>query len=329
MKQTKWGILGVSGHFIQRVVVPLMHSETVRVQAIASRNGAKAEAAAEEWGIPKSYGSYEELLGDPEIDAIYNPLPNNLHLEWIKNSVDAGKPMLCEKPLGLNAREVQEAIEYSEKKGVPVMEAFMYKFHPQWVRARELARCGELGKIQAVQTHFFYKNTDPSNIRNRLETGGGAILDIGCYAVSSARLIFGEEPVRVLSLVDRSKEFGTDVLTSAVMQFPGGGHATFSVGTQTFDQQGVHILGSSGSMAIEVPFNIYPDVTVPSYISTGVGERIYEAGPEDQYQLMFEAFSEALRNGDPVPTPLSDALNNQKVLDALFRSEESGKWEAV
>jgi predicted dehydrogenase len=329
MKQTKWGVLGVSTHFIQRVLVPLLYSESIEVTAIASRNKEKAEAAAKEWGFPKTYGSYEELLSDPEIDAVYNPLPNHLHLEWIKKSVDAGKPMICEKPLGLNAKEVQEAIDYSEKKGVPVMEGFMYKFHPQWIRARELARCGELGKINAVQTHFFYNNPDPSNIRNKLETGGGAILDIGCYAVSSARLIFGEEPVRVMSLVDRSKEFGTDILSSGILQFRGGGHATFSVGTQTFDTQGVHILGTGGSFSIEVPFNIYPDVTMPNYISTGVGERVYEAGPADQYGLMFEAFSEAIQNGDPVPTPLSDALNNQKVLDALFRSEESGKWEEV
>ena len=328
MKQTKWGVLGVSGHFIQRVVVPLSHSESVQVAAIASRDRGKAEAAAAKWGIPKAYGSYEELLSDPEIDAIYNPLPNHLHLEWIKKSADAGKPMLCEKPLGLNAREVQEAINYTEKKGVPLMEAFMYRFHPQWVRAKELSACGEIGSINVVQSHFTYKNSDPDNIRNRLEAGGGGILDIGCYAVSAARFIFGEEPVRVASLVNRSPEFGTDVLSSGILQFPSG-HSTFTVSTQTYGAQEVHILGSGGSISIEVPFNIYPDVTMPSYISTGIGERVYEAGPDDQYQLMFEAFSEALEEGRPVPTQVTDALKNQKVLDALFRAEESGAWEDV
>ena len=328
MKQTRWGVLGVSGHFIQRVVVPLSYSESVKVTAIASRDKSKAEGAAGQWGIEKAYGSYEELLKDPNIDAIYNPLPNHLHLEWIKKAADAGKPMLCEKPLGLNASEVQEAIDYTEKKGVPLMEAFMYRYHPQWTRAKELASCGEIGGVNAVQAHFFYNNADPSNIRNRLDAGGGALLDIGCYAVSSARFLFGEEPVRAMSLIDRSPEFGTDILASGVLQFPSG-HSTFTVGTQTYGRQAVHIFGSGGAVTIEIPFNIYPDVAVPSYISTGIGERVYEAGPDDQYRLMFEAFSQALHNGEPVPTPMEDALNNQKVLDALFRSEESGGWVDV
>ena len=328
MKQTNWGVLGVSGHFIQRVVVPLSHSETVRVAAIASRNKGKAETAAKEWGIPKAYGSYEELLADPELDAIYNPLPNHLHLEWIKKAADAGKPMLCEKPLGLNAAEVEEAIEYTRKKGVPLMEAFMYRFHPQWVRAKELSACGEIGSVKIVQSHFTYNNTDPNNIRNQLQAGGGALMDIGCYAVSSARFIFGEEPTKVMSRVERSPEFGTDVFSSGILQFPSG-QSTFTVSTQTNDAQKVHILGTGGSITIEVPFNIYPDVLMPSYITTGVGERVHEAGPADQYQLMFEAYSEALQAGNPVPTPMTDALNNQKVLDALFRSEESGAWEDV
>jgi len=327
-KQMKWGVLGVSGHFIQRVVVPLTHSDTVEVAAIASRDKAKAEAAAAKWGIPKAYGSYEELLADPEIEAIYNPLPNHMHLEWIKKCADAGKPILCEKPIGLNAKEVQEAIDYTEKKGVPLMEAFMYRFHPQWIRAKELSDCGEIGKINAVQSHFFYSNQDPNNIRNRLDAGGGAILDIGCYAVSSARFIFGEEPTRVISMINRSPEFGTDILTSGILEFPSG-QSTFTVGTQTSGAQAVHIFGAGGTISIEIPFNIYPDVTVPQYISTGVGERVYEAGPEDQYQLLFEAFSDALQNGESVPTPMTDALNNQKVLDALFRSEQSGAWENV
>ncbi|MFP4331344.1 MAG: Gfo/Idh/MocA family protein [Alkalispirochaetaceae bacterium] len=328
MKQTKWGVLGVSGHFLQRVVVPLSHSERVEVAAIASRDEEKARKAASAWNIPKAYGSYEQLLEDPEIEAIYNPLPNHLHLEWIKKCADAGKPILCEKPLGMNAREVAEAIEYTEKRGVPLMEAFMYRFHDQWVHMRELAACGEIGQVNAVQSHFSYKNTDPKNIRNRLDTGGGALLDIGCYAVSSARFIFGEEPTRAVSLVDRSAEFATDILASGILRFPTG-QATFTVGTQTFGAQAVHILGSGGTITIEVPFNIYPDVGMPNYISTGVGERVYEAGPEDQYQRMFEAFSEAIERGEPVPTPIDDALNNQKVLDALFRSEESGAWEDV
>lgn len=299
------------------------------MRGVASRSLPRAQAAAKEFGMATGYGSYEDLLADPAIEAVYNPLPNHMHLEWIKRAADAGKHILCEKPLGLNAAEVEEAIEYTRKKGVLLMEAFMYRFHPQWVRAKELVDMGEIGRVQAVQNHFFYNNRDPKNIRNRSDAGGGGILDIGCYAVSSARFMVGREPQRVISLVDWDADFGTDRLASGVLDFGEGVQATFTVGTQTYSQQKVQVFGSGGTLRVELPFNAFPDVPLAVHVETGVGHRTIHAGPADQYQIQFEAFSIAVREGGPVPTPIEDALNNQKVLDALFRSDKSGSWEAV
>lgn len=330
MKPVKWGVLGVSGHYRLRCSDPLQKSELVTLQGIASRDNDRADQAARELGISRGYGGYggyEELLRDPEVEAVYIPLPNHMHLEWIKKCADAGKHVLCEKPLGLHAAEVEEAIACTQRKGVLLMEAFMYRFHPQWVRARELIAVGEIGRVTAIQSHFFYKNNDPANIRNRKDAGGGGILDIGCYAVSSARFLTGREPYRVIALVERDPDFGTDRLASGILDF-GGVQATFTVGTQTFARQKVQAFGTGGTLRVELPFNAYPDVPLRVHVVTGIGPRDFETAPVDQYGLQFEAFSRAVRTGGAVPTPPEDALANQNVLDALFRSEESGRWEA-
>ena len=272
------------------------------------------------------YGGYEELLADPDIEAVYIPLPNHMHLEWVRRAADAGKHILCEKPLGLNAEEVQEAIDYTQAKGVLLMEAFMYRFHPQWVAARDLVAADEIGTVQAVHAHFFYRNTNPGDIRNQPEAGGGGILDIGCYAVSSSRLLMGREPRRVLARIDWDPSFGTDRLASGLLDFGDGAHGTFSVGTQTFGQQMVQAFGTGGSLRVELPFNAYPDVALRVHVATGIGERDIMSPAVDQYRLQFEAFSAAVRSGGPVPTPLDDALANQQVLDALFASARSGGW---
>ena len=327
MKSVQWGVLGVSGHYRLRCSAPLRRAQGMEMRGVASRSLDRARAAAAEFGMPEAYGSYEDLLKDPAIDAVYIPLPNHMHLEWIKKSADAGKHILCEKPLGLNAAEVQEAIDYTTKKGVLLMEAFMYRLHPQWVTARELGEIGEIGAVNAVQGHFFYNNQDPDNIRNRSDAGGGGILDIGCYAVSSARFMVGREPERVVSAIDWDRSFGTDRLASGILDFGDGVQATFTVGTQTYSQQKVQVFGTGGTLRVELPFNAYPDVPLAVHVETGVGHRRIERGPADQYQIQFEAFSEAVRTGGPVPTPIEDALANQKVLDALFRSGKSGSWE--
>jgi len=326
MEPVRWGVLGVATHFVLRVLMPLLKSEQVEVSAIASRSADRARQAAERWGIPRWYGSYEELLADKEIEAVFIPLPNHLHTEWIRKCADAGKHVLCEKPLALNAKEAAAAVAYAGKTGVLLMEAFMYRFHPQWRRARELVRIGEIGAVRAVHTYFCYDLKDPQNIRNRIDMGGGALMDIGCYAVSVPRFLFGREPERVLGVVERDPQFKTDIFSSAILDF-GSGRSLFSVSTQAFAYQRVEVHGTGGHLRIEVPFNMYPDVPPRLTVVTAVGERVVELPTADQYGLEFEAFSRALRQGQPAPTPPQDAVDNQKVLDALFRSAESGRWE--
>jgi predicted dehydrogenase len=341
MKPVRWGVLGVATHFILRVLMPLLKSGEVEVYGIASRSGDRAKRAAAQWGIPRSYGSYEELLADKDIEAVYVPLPNHLHAEWIKKCADAGKHVLCEKPLGLNSREVSESVAYAQKAGVLLMEAFMYRFHPQWRRALELVRIGEIGTVRAVHTYFVYDLKDPSNIRNKLDMGGGALMDIGCYAVSVPRWLFGRQPERVLGVIERDPQFKTDIFSSAILDF-GEGRSLFTVGTQTFPYQRVDIHGTGGHISVHVPFNMYPDVPPRVTVITSVGRRELELPAADQYALEFESFSRAIRGaperdeegeafrpwaGLPGPTPTQDAIENQRVLDALFRSAESGRWE--
>lgn len=329
MDKLRMGVLGCSGHYFKRVAVPLRESLLVEPYAIASRDAARAAASASEWDFPVSYGSYEALLADPKVDFIYNPLPNHLHLEWIKKAADAGKPMLCEKPLGLNAREAAEAAAYCEKKGVPLMEAFMYRFHPQWRRAKDLVVASEIGRVMATHGMFSYNNRDPKNIRNIAAYGGGGLLDIGCYAVSSARLLMGAEPERVVCQVLRDGDFKTDVLASGILDFGGGRRSTFTVGTQLFSMQRVDAYGTGGSLSVEVPFNMYGDVPGRLHVATDVGRRVVETEVVDQYLLEFDAFARSVAEKSPVPTPVSDAVANMAVLDALAASADSGKWEAV
>jgi len=327
MEYVRWGVLSVSNHYRQRVHGQLGESLLSRVAGIASRDGEKAAEEARKLGIPRSFGSYEELLADPDIDAVYIPLPNNLHAAWVKAAANAGKHVLCEKPFAMDAAEAEEAIGYARSRGVLVMEAFMYRYHPLWIRAVQIARSGEIGKIAFVQAHFAFNNKDPRNIRNMRETGGGAIMDIGCYAVSASRFLVGAEPRRVLSLVNRDSSFGTDALSSGLLDF-GGIHAQFSVSTQAFPAQNVDVVGTAGSLSMRIPFNIYADVPAELEVRTGIGARTVACGPAGQYRLMFDAYSERILSGGKEPTPAEDAIANMKTLDALFRSEASGAWES-
>jgi predicted dehydrogenase len=311
------------------VATPLKSSLLVEPYAIASRNPVKARAYAEKWDFPVVYNSYEELLADPKVDFVYTPLPNHLHLEFIKKAADAGKPVLCEKPLGLNAKEAVEAAEYCEKKGVPLMEAFMYRFHPQWRRAVEILKCGELGTPMATVGFFSYDLKDGGNIRNIADCGGGAILDIGCYTVSSARLLMGDEPKRVVGSFIRDPVFKTDILGSAILDFGDGRSSTISIGTQIYPYQRVTAVGTAGALSIKIPFNMYGDTPGELTVVTGIGERLVETEIIDQYLLEFDSFAESIMNETGVPTPVCDAVANMAVLDALFASAASGKWEPV
>jgi len=328
MEAVKLGVLGASGHYGLRIRRPVLDSDAVIPWAIGSRSLERSRRAAEDWGFAKAYGSYEEVLSDPAVEAVYIPLPNHLHAEWIRKCADAGKAVLCEKPVALNAADAAEAFAYAESKGVLAMEAFMYRYHPQWIRAKQLVDIGEIGEILSIHTIFSYFNNDPSNIRNQQAIGGGAMYDIGCYAISSARFLFGREPERVVAQIVRDPEDGTDVLTSAMMDF-GGPRAQFTVSTRMAPRQKVSVYGSGGNLTVVRPFNAYPDVPLTVVVDDGDGPRELKAGPADQYGLMFRAFAEELRAGDPAPTPPSDGVANMSVIDAVFRSAESGSWEAV
>jgi predicted dehydrogenase len=328
MQPVTFGVLGVSGFFKKRIAIPTAKSSLIEWRGIASRSQERSQEAADAYQIANAYGSYEELLADESIEAVYIPLPNHVHAEWIKKAADAGKHVLCEKPIALSADEAQECISYAEQKGVKVMEAFMYRFHPQWQHALELIRMREIGNIQLVQTFFGYNNTDPDNIRNQSDKGGGALYDIGCYAVSASRFLLQAEPQRVLSLVNEHKDFQTDVLSSGTLDF-GGPRAQFTVGTQIFPYQRVEAHGSSGVISIEIPFNTPADVAAKVTVTTSVGTRVVELGPVDQYIVEFEAFARAIREDTPVPTPASDAVNNMRVIDALFESSRTGGWVAL
>lgn len=292
------------------------------VEAIASRTQSKAAAAAEELGIPKAYGSYEALLADPTIEAVYIPLPNHLHLEWTLAAAAAGKHVLCEKPLALSSTDARRMIDASNQAGVLLMEAFMYRLHPLWQEVRRLIGAGTIGELVAFQSFFSYRNLDPTDIRNQVTTGGGALLDIGCYPVNAARMLFGSEPGEVKALIRRHPDFGTDVITSALLDF-GGRHATFTVSTMLEPDQRVDLVGSEGRLRIEIPFNIPPDRPNRIAIFAGgrppvdPGVKVVEIPTSDQYGVQTDAFAAAVRSGGPVPTDPIDAVRNLEVLERI------------
>jgi predicted dehydrogenase len=332
MQKVRWGVLSNAKIGWEKVIPGLQRSQWCDVQAIASRSLDRAQAAAKAAGIPKAYGSYEELLADPQIEAIYNPLPNQLHVPWTLAAARAGKHVLCEKPFSMNANEAAALREVADK--VHIMEAFMVRFHPQWLRARELVRSGALGDIRAMQVFFSYFNRDAANIRNQPETGGGALYDIGCYAIVAGRFIFESEPLRVVSQIDLDPDFGTDRTVSALLDFGNGRRLDFTVSTQTTPYQRVHIVGTEKRLEIEIPFNAPLDESTRIYIDTGKAlagaQAVTETIPPcNQYGLEGDAFSQVVRGKMPLPYGLDDAICNMKVIDAVFRSGKSGRWEAV
>lgn len=304
----------------------MQQGEWTEVAAIASRDLNRARAAATRLGIPKIYGTYEELLADPEIDAIYNPLPNHLHVPWSVRALEAGKHVLCEKPIartGLEGRVLQAAAEAHPH--LHVMEAFMYRFHPQWERARELIREGTIGELGAVHASFTYFNEDPRDIRNQAEIGGGGLLDIGCYAVSVCRWLFAAEPRRVLATLELDPRFGTDRQASGILEFERG-TGSFTCGTQLGSYQRVTIHGSRGWIEIEIPFNPLPDRPCRLFHQTGGELAEILVDPADQYTIQADRFSEAVLGRRSLPTPLSDAMSNMKAIDAVFASAAAGGW---
>ncbi len=325
MKKMKFGVLGVSGHFLKRIINPILQSESVEIYGLASRNYERAKETAEKYGIPKYYGSYDELLNDSDIDAIFNPLPNHMHKEWIYKSIDAKKHVLCEKPIAMNTTETEEIISYVNGSGLSVMEAFMIRFHPKWQKAKALVDNGYIGRVSHIHTVFSYNNQDPANIRNILETGGGALLDIGCYAINTARYILGKAPERVISMIDKHPEFQTDMTTSAILDY-GGVRSLFTVSTAVYPQQQVKIFGTEGTVTVTIPFNDVSEIPGIILFENGETSMEIEVAPVNQYRLMFEAFAKSITDNVEVPFPLSDSLLNMRTIDAVFKSSVTGKW---
>jgi predicted dehydrogenase len=330
LRKVKWGVLGVAKIAVEKVIPAMQRGEASETAAIASRDLGKARAAAEKLGIGRAFGSYEDMLADAEIEAIYNPLPNELHVPWTLRALAAGKHVLCEKPIALDTEEARPLIEARNRSGKLVAEAFMVRYHPQWRRAKELAQSGAVGELRAIQTFFSYRLLDPANVRNR-PPGGGGLYDIGCYAVLTARYIFAAEPTRVVATIDRDPNFQTDRLAGALLEFPGGRHLTFTVGTQLSAHQRVTIVGDQGRIEVMIPFNAPPDRPTEIAVDTGDlfggGRRIETFPVCDQYTLQGDAFSRAILNGTPLEFPIEDAIVNMRVIDALFRSAKTGAWE--
>jgi predicted dehydrogenase len=327
MKKVKWGILGAASIAVRKVIPGMQKGSCGEIAAIASRDKKKAEEAAGKLGIPKAYGSYEELLRDGEIEAIYNPLPNHLHVPWSIKAAEAGKHVLCEKPISLNVAEAKTLLAARDRTGVKIGEAFMVKTHPQWLRAREVIRSGAIGELRSATCVFSYFNRDPANVRHKAEWGGGGLLDVGCYPITMSRFIFGEEPVRVTGALERDPEFGTDRLSSAILEFPSG-QSVFSCGTQTAYYQRMHFLGTAGRVEIEIPWNAPNDRPCRIFVGDLMGALKVEEFPiVDQYTVQGDEFSRAIRGERDVPVPLEDAIRNMAVIDAIFRAAESGRWE--
>jgi predicted dehydrogenase len=329
--RVRWGVLSTAAIGVKKVLPAMQKGDWVEVTAIASRDLHKAEEAARSLGIAKAYGSYEELLADPQIEAIYNPLPNQLHVPWSIKAAQAGKHVLCEKPISMTVAEAKNLLAVQQRTSVIIGEAFMVRTHPQWLRVRELVTSGRIGSLRSVQGFFSYFNTDPKNIRNIPECGGGALMDIGCYPIHSSRFLFGEEPLRVCSLLERDPALKVDRLTSAILEFPSG-HATFTCSTQLVPYQRMQVLGSTGRIEIEVPYNAPNDRPCRIFVDDGRdllgGGITIETFPTcDQYTIQGDVFSRAVREGTTVPVPLPDAIRNMAVIEAIFRSAESGVWE--
>jgi len=332
MKPVAWGVISTAKIGLGRVLPGMRKSAWCDLRAIASRNEASARKAADALGIPVAYGSYEALLADPAIEAIYNPLPNHLHVPLTLQAAAAGKHVLCEKPIALTATEAEQLRTAANR--VLIMEAFMVRFHPQWLRARELLHEDRIGTLRVVQAFFGYANLDPANIRNVAAIGGGGLYDIGCYPIVAGRFFFDAEPTRGIALIDRDATFGTDRLTSALVDFGGGRHLDFTVSTQVAPYQRIQLCGTKGRIEIRIPFNAPQGGTTTIAIDDcsaldGSGI-VTEMLPEsDQYMLQGEAFSRAVRGEITLPYGIDDAIRNMRVIDALFRSEKSGAWEPV
>jgi len=322
--KVRWGVLGTAKIALTKVIPAMQRSEWCEIVAIASRDFAKADESAERLEIPKAYDSYEELLADDSIEAVYIPLPNHLHVPWTIKAAEAGKHVLCEKPIALSATEARTLIDVRDRTGVRIQEAFMVRTHPQWLETRRLIHSGKIGALRSITGFFSYFNPDPTNIRNQLDLGGGALMDIGCYPITISRFMYETEPRRVLGLIERDEENGTDTLTTAVLDFPNG-HSTFTCSTRLAPYQRMIFHGTEGRIEVLIPFNAPHDH--PTQIL--LNDEVIEFPICDQYEIQGTLFSRAIRENREQEIPLEDAINNMIVIDAVFRSATTGQWEEL
>ena len=333
MERVRWGIVGDAEIGREKVIPAMQKGQHTEIVALASRDQAKAERSAAASGIPKAYGSYEALLADPDIEAVYIPLPNHLHVPWSIKAAEAGKHVLCEKPIALDLAEAKTLVAARDRTGVLIQEAFMVRTAPQWLRTRELVQGGAIGELRAAQWSFTYNNTDPKNVRNIADIGGGAAYDIGCYPINTCRFVFGAEPRRVVALIERDPTFRTDRLDTVILDFPNG-QASFLCSTQLVPYQRAQFFGTTGRIEIEIPGNAPPDKPARIFIddgrdAEGSGIKTEEFPIADQYTIQGDVFSKAIRGAGPQAYTLEDSLGNMAVIDAVFRSAESGRWEDV
>ena len=328
-RKLRWGILSTADIARRKVVAGMRRGSRNDVVAIASRDGEQARLVARELGIPRAHPSYEALLADPEVDAVYIPLPNHLHAHWVLAAARAGKHVLCEKPLALTADVAQEMVDRCEASGVVLMEAFMYRLHPSWVAVREIVRSGRIGRLTTVQSWFSYFNDDRADIRNRMDAGGGALYDIGCYTADLSRMLFDGEPTRIQAAIVRDPALGVDVLTSAILEFEGG-IASFTVSTRVETDQRVHVYGTDGRISIGIPFNIPPDRPTQVFVTAGGNPPVEPAietltfETADPYTVEAERFAAAILDGTPTPTPPEDGVANLRVIERIFASAAGG-----
>jgi predicted dehydrogenase len=324
MRNLRWGVISTADIGMTKVIPAIQRADHCEVVAIASRDAGRATAAAARLGIPRAYGTYQELLACDEVDAVYIPLPNDAHAEWTIRAAEAGKHILCEKPLALTTAQAEEMAGACAAAGVELAEAFMYRHHPSWVEAVRLVRSGVIGRLQAVQSFFSYYNDDPADIRNQVERGGGAAMDIGCYCINLSRMLFDAEPTRIEALVRRDPEMGIDIATSALLEFPGGGQSEFTCSIRAEPDQRVHIFGTSGRIEIEIPFNIPPDRETRIFVTSGGEPPVAPAtetlvfDPADQYAIQAGAFARAVLDGTGLTVPIEDAIANTKVIEKVL-----------
>lgn len=333
IEKVRWGILSTAKIALTKVIPAMQRSASCEITAIASQDLSKAKDAAIKFQIPNAYGSYEELLADKSVEVVYNPLPNHLHVPWTVKAAEAGKHVLCEKPIALSASEARTLIGVRNRTGVRIQEAFMVRTHPQWVETLTLIRDGRIGSLKAITGFFSYNNPDPMNIRNKLELGGGALMDIGCYPISISRFFYETEPRRVLGLIERDKEFGIDSLTTVVLHFPNG-HSTFTCSTRLAPYQRMIFFGTEGRIEVLIPFNAPKDQRTRILVDdgkdlSGANAETIEFPVCDQYTIQASLFSQAIRDNQEQVIPLEDAIRNMVVIDAVFRSASTGEWVEI